>query len=178
MAKPPHKKLTEKQRVFCEEYLVDLNATQAAIRAGYNPNSAAEGGYENLRKPHIQEYITELKTKRSEKTGVDAEWVLRELVGIHNLDIIDILDEQGNFKSVLQWPKPWRIYLSGFDISEVNVSDTETVIRKIKWPDKVKNLELIGKHVKVQAFNEKSTQETTHKLDKSLEERLTGGSKR
>ena len=54
-------KLTPKQELFCKEYLIDLNAKQAAIRAGYSPKTAGEQGYENLNKPHLQAYITKAK---------------------------------------------------------------------------------------------------------------------
>lgn len=70
--------LTAKQERFCEEYLIDLNATQAAIRAGYSETSARNIASENMAKPDIMEYIAELKSKRSERTRIDAEWVLRQ----------------------------------------------------------------------------------------------------
>ena len=69
-------KLTAKQQAFCEEYMIDLNATQACIRAGYSESTAKEMGYENLTKPHIAEVIGELQAKRSAKTEITAEWVL------------------------------------------------------------------------------------------------------
>jgi phage terminase small subunit len=72
-------KLTPKQEMFCKEYLIDLNATQAAIRAGYSPKTAKETGYENLTKPHIAEYINDMKSKREEKVEITAEGVLRDL---------------------------------------------------------------------------------------------------
>ena len=75
-------KLTAKQQSFCEEYMIDLNATQAAIRAGYSENAARQQGAENMAKPVILEIIQELMAKRSEKVGVDAEWVLK---GIESL---------------------------------------------------------------------------------------------
>ena len=59
--------LTEKQKQFCHEYLVDLNATQAAIRAGYSKNSASAIGHENLRKPEIEKYIEELIGSRTKQ---------------------------------------------------------------------------------------------------------------
>lgn len=74
MAKP---KLTAKQEMFCLEYLIDLNATQAAIRAGYSEKTAKEQGYENLTKPHIHECITKLKGERSDKLTIDAAYVLK-----------------------------------------------------------------------------------------------------
>lgn len=73
------KKLTAKQRRFVEEYLVDLNATQAAKRAGYSERTAAEAGYENLRKPHLAEMIQKKLDERSKGTGITAEYVLKSL---------------------------------------------------------------------------------------------------
>jgi phage terminase small subunit len=73
------KKLTVKQRKFCLEYLVDLNATKAAIRAGYSKKSAQVIGCENLRKPIIQEFIGSKVEKAAEKTQTEAEWVMVEL---------------------------------------------------------------------------------------------------
>jgi phage terminase small subunit len=78
------KKLTDKQEMFCKEYLVDLNATQAAIRAGYSETSATEQGYENMIKPHIVERIQELMNKRSEKVGINAEDILNDILETRN----------------------------------------------------------------------------------------------
>jgi phage terminase small subunit len=75
-------KLTEKQRRFCEEYLVDLNATQAAIRAGYSENTARDIGCENLTKPNIAAYIAKAQKEISEKTLITAEWVVNRLKAI------------------------------------------------------------------------------------------------
>lgn len=75
-------KLTEKQKRFCEEYLIDFNATQAALRAGYSQKTAYSIGDENLRKPEIQSEIQTLIQKRSERTGISADSVIKELVKI------------------------------------------------------------------------------------------------
>ena len=74
--------LEPKQKSFCEQYLVDNNATQAAIRAGYTERSASSMGYENLKKPKIQKYISELKEARSLRTQVTADRILQELAKI------------------------------------------------------------------------------------------------
>lgn len=76
------KKLTDKQEMFCKEYLVDLNATQAAIRAGYSEKTANVIGGENLSKPYIREYIQKLMDKRSEKVEINAENVLQSILDI------------------------------------------------------------------------------------------------
>ena len=70
-------KLNPKQTLFCQEYLVDLNATQAAIRAGYSVKTAKETGYENLTKPHIAAFIQQSMDERAESTGITADYVLQ-----------------------------------------------------------------------------------------------------
>ncbi|MCU5775111.1 terminase small subunit [Erwiniaceae bacterium BAC15a-03b] len=152
-------KLTDKQELFAREYLKDLNATQAAIRAGYSEKTARATGCENLTKPDIVERIVQLKGDRNEEVGIDAAYVLRRLVEIDQMDVLDIMTDDMSIKPVSEWPASWRRYLSGFDLADMfegRGEDREMVgiLKKIKWPDKVKNLELLGKHVTVQAFKE------------------------
>lgn len=154
--------LTDKQEMFCHEYLIDLNATQAAIRAGYSVNTARKIGSENLTKPDIQSRIVKLKLQRCEMVGIDADYVLRRLVEIDRMDVLDILNDDGSLKQISLWPKAWRTSLTGLDISTTiqnfDEETAETILKKVKWPDKVKNLELLGKHVRVQAFKEQVEQ--------------------
>lgn len=145
--------LTDKQEMFCREYLIDLNATQAAIRAGYSEKTARASGCENLTKPDIQNRIAELKADRNEQVSVDAAYVLRRLIEIDEMDVLDILNANGELKPIKDWPKAWRTTLSGMDVTEM-AGDAAGLLKKIKWPDKVKNLELLGKHVTVQAFKD------------------------
>lgn len=154
-------KLTDKQELFAREYLKDLNATQAAIRAGYSEKTAKEVGYENLTKPHVLELVAELKAQRVEQTGIDAAYVLRRLTEIDQMDVLDILLANGELKPIKDWPKVWRTTLSGMDVVEMASADSAALLKKIKWPDKVKNLELLGKHVNVQAFREQTATEIT-----------------
>ncbi|EPL9570915.1 terminase small subunit [Providencia rettgeri] len=152
--------LTDKQEIFCREYLIDLNATQAAIRAGYSEKTANRTASENLSKPDIQLRISELLKKRSDRLQIDADYVLNRLVEIDQMDVLDILHDDGGIKPIHEWPKVWRTSLSGMDLAEMFESkdgerDLVGVMKKIKWPDKVKNIELLGKHVKVQAFKDK-----------------------
>ncbi len=154
--------LTKKQKAFCREYIKDLNAAQAAIRAGYSEKSAKEAGYENLTKPHISKFVAELMANRNEEAKIDADYVLKRLIQIDQMDFIDILEEDGSFRPVSKWPKVWRTYLSGIDIAEMSVEgQIAGVLKKIKWPDKVKNLELLGKHINVQAFKDKAEVDVT-----------------
>jgi len=75
-------KLTPKQKRFIDEYMIDLNATQAAIRAGYSSKRATQIGYENLTKPYISRAIQEKMAELAQKTELKAEWVLNELMDI------------------------------------------------------------------------------------------------
>ena len=72
-------KLNAKQRQFCHEYMTDMNAAQSAIRAGYSKKYAKETGYENLTKPHIQEFLGKLLSDREKRTEITADYVLRNL---------------------------------------------------------------------------------------------------
>lgn len=153
-------KLKPKQQRFVDEYLIDLNATQAAIRAGYAIKTAQEQSSRLLSNVMVQNAMQDALQARSERTKVDADYVLHRLVEIDQMDVLDILADDGSFKDISLWPKIWRQYLSGLDILEQfeGFGDERTqtgFIKKIKWPDKIKNLEMIGRHVDVQAFKEK-----------------------
>lgn len=154
------KKLKAKYEVFCREFLVDLNATQAAIRTGYSASRAHVTGAELYGKPEIRARIDELKRERIANLGIDANYVLLRLVEIDQMDAADIFNADMSVKPIIDWPPVWRRYLSGFDLAEMfegRGDDREMVgfLKKIKWPDKVRNLELIGKHISVQAFKDK-----------------------
>lgn len=150
--------LTARQSRFVDEYLIDLNATQAAIRAGYSKKTASRIGPELLGKTCVSSAIESRKALRSARTQVDADYVLHRLVEIDQMDVLDILNDDGGLKPVREWPKVWRTTLSGLDISTTianyDEEAIENILKKIKWPDKVKNLELIGKHVTVQAWRD------------------------
>jgi phage terminase small subunit len=156
--------LTDKQEMFCREYLVDLNATQAAIRAGYSDKTANRIAAQLLSKLDIEKRIQELMNDRSERLEITADYVLNRLVEIDQMDVLDILHDDGGIKPIHEWPKVWRTSLSGMDLAEMFESkdgerDLVGIMKKIKWPDKVKNLELLGKHRNVGAFVELSKTE-------------------
>jgi phage terminase small subunit len=76
--------------------------------------------------------------------------VLNRLIEIDQMDIIDILNDDGVVKPIGKWPKVWRQFLSGMDVTELKGKESEAgFLKKIKWPDKLRNLELIGKHLGV-----------------------------
>ncbi|HBP1591906.1 TPA: terminase small subunit [Pseudomonas aeruginosa] len=144
--------LTKKQRLFVDEYLIDLNATQAAIRAGYSTRRAAEIGYQLLQRPEVAQAIQAAMAERSKRTEVEADYVIRRLREIDEMDVLDILEDDGSFRSIRDWPKAWRQFLSGIEIAELFEGRGDDrriagVLRKVKWPDKLRNLELLSRHV-------------------------------
>ncbi|HCL3515761.1 TPA: terminase small subunit [Pseudomonas aeruginosa] len=144
--------LTKKQRLFVDEYLIDLNATQAAIRAGYSTRRATEIGYQLLQRPEVAQAIQAAMAERSRRTEVEADYVIRRLREIDEMDVLDILEDDGSFRSIRDWPKAWRQFLSGIEIAELFEGRGDDrriagVLRKVKWPDKLRNLELLSRHV-------------------------------
>jgi phage terminase small subunit len=147
--------LTAKQQAFVNEYVIDFNGAQSAIRAGYSERSAKELAADMLTKPNIQSAIAQAIEDRSKRTKIDADYVLKRLGQIDEMDCADVLNDDGSLKMVRDWPKIWRQMISGIDVTEMSGEGGAIVaVKKIKWPDKVKNLELIGKHVDVSAFRE------------------------
>lgn len=152
--------MTAKKWRFVEEYIKDLNATQAAIRAGYSARTAASQGERLLRDVDVSAAIHAALAERSKRVEVDADYVLKRLAEIDKMDAADILKDDGSIKPVQDWPPIWRQMISGLEMTELfegrgDQREMVGILKKIKWPDKVKNLELIGRHVGVQAFKDR-----------------------
>jgi len=154
-------KLTLRQRRFVDEYLIDLNATRAAIRAGYSENSAKQIGSRLLTNDDIMHYIEERTRAISEKSIVDAAWLLDHLCAIATASIGDIIDDNNRFLPVKQWPLIWTQMVNGLDIKQAINRNGEQVgepvmseLSKIKTMDRGAVLDKIGKHISVQAFSE------------------------
>lgn len=164
MARRNENNLTDKWQVFADSYLADesLNATKA-YKAAYpkvSQRTAESNGEKLLRKAEVAEYIAKAMQERSERTKVDSDYVLTRLAEIDQMDVLDILSDDGSMKPIRDWPKVWRQFISGMDLSELFEGSGDDrklvgILKKIKWPDKLKNLELLGKHVDVGAFKER-----------------------
>jgi len=170
-------KLNPKQEAFARQYLIDLNASQAAVRAGYkgDPNTV---GPRLLAHVGVRSLIDKLMAERAKKLEVDAEWVIKRLMQDATADIADIYDENGNLKPVHEWPMAFRTGLvAGVEtVQERNGEDEDgrpqfSTVRKVKLMDRSKLLEMIGRHVRVGAFKDKI--EHTGKL--TLESLVAGG---
>lgn len=138
-------KLTPKQERFCEEYLIDLNATQAAIRAGYSEKTAREQAAQNLSKLNIQEKIAELKAKRSQRTEITQDRVVKELAAMafaKATDYAQIADVGGKVAVMLT---PTAQLTKAQQAGIVGIKQTQAGI-EVKL-DKTKALELLGRHL-------------------------------
>lgn len=153
--------LAPMQLRFVEEYLIDLNATQAATRAGYKqPHVQGPRLLDNV---GVKAAISAAQEKRSKRLQVDSDWVLRRLAMEAEADLADLYDENGNLRPVADWPLIWRQGLvAGIDTAEERDGDSVVAdIRKVKLSDRIKRIELIGKHVNVQAFRDQIDHKVT-----------------
>lgn len=156
-------KLTDKQQRFVDEYLIDLNATQAAIRAGYSVRTANEQGAQNLAKLSIQDAISKKMAARSRRTGVNAERVVLELAKVAFAKMTDIVDSNGRIKEDAS-PDD----LACIESIKYKESDNEyggSVEREVKIASKLKALELLGKHLGMWSDKFNVTVEKSEKLD-------------
>ncbi|MEW8200415.1 MAG: terminase small subunit [Candidatus Thiodiazotropha endolucinida] len=168
-------KLNPRQQMFCREYIIDFNGTRAAIAAGYSKKSAKQMATENLSKPHIQNAIAELIQARNDRLKTDADWVLIRLREESDADVNDILDENGHLKDPEEWPLVWRRMISSIKITKRTDEDGNvTVTREIRKNENPRRLELIGKHVDVQAFRDRIAVED----ETSLADRMKAADKR
>lgn len=149
----PARSLTAKQQRFCEEYIVDLNATQAALRAGYSENNARFQGCENLTKPNIQTEIQKLKSKRSERVQIEADSVIKELVKLAFSNIEDFLEVlEGGEVTLKAFEVIEREKLAAIESIKINTTKNKDESREytttqFKLHSKLNALEQLGKHL-------------------------------
>lgn len=137
--------LNEKQRRFCEEYVIDWNATRAAKVAGYSEKTAAEMGYENLRKPQIQAYITEIQKDLSKLAGVSALRNILELKKLAYSNLSKFKDDWMTEKEFNELTEDEKACLSEIiHTSKTTEFGTENIV-KFKLFDKIKAIETINK---------------------------------
>lgn len=144
--------MTDKQVRFANEYIVDLNATQAAIRAGYASNSAKEQGCQLLTDDAVSALITDLKRKQFERIEITADKVLKEYAKIAFMDIREYYDANGRLLLPHDLSDAAAASLSGIDIDEIYgfvAGDKEKIgeTKKIKLHNKLAALDSLGKHL-------------------------------
>jgi phage terminase small subunit len=157
--------LTVKQEKFIEEYLIDLNGTQAAIRAGYNPNSANEQAARMLAKGSVASCVSKAMAERSKRTGVTQDRVLRELARLGFVNVTEVVNmDDATLRSGSEVDDTSAIASVKVKTTHTK-DDTEITEREIKFHDKVKSLELLGKHLAMFTDNLNLKEDATIKIE-------------
>lgn len=148
--KQPEIKLTEKQKIFCLEYIVDFNGAHAAIRAGYSKKTAGVIANENLNKPYLQNHIRKLIDKRADKTGVTSERVIEEFKKIAFSSIAHLHNTWISLKEFEDLTDDQKDTIESIKTRIRSYKENEELIKveeiQIKLYDKVRALENLGKH--------------------------------
>ena len=167
-------RLSEKQKRFCNEYLIDLNATQAAIRAGYSKKTACSIGHENLYKPDIQKYIQERQKALQQKTEITQERILKEFASIAFSDIRKFY-ENGVLKSINDIDDEAAAALASVRVFEERDKRGNLlgISKELKTYDKIKALENLGRHLgmfkdKLEIINSLTDSQIDELFDKIL----------
>lgn len=143
-------KLTRKQERFCEEYVIDWNATQAAIRAGYSEDSARQIGADNLSKAYIVDYIEEVRDDISKLCRITAIDNVRKLKAIASISIADFYDNWGALKPFKDLTDEQKYVISEIFDDVTSIGEDNTIINhktKIKLHDKIKAIIELNKMV-------------------------------
>ncbi len=146
---PPPSRLTPKQQRFVAEYLIDLNATQAAIRAGYLKKSAAQQACRLLINAKIAAAVAAKTKQQLEKADLTAEQVKARIGVLAFQDIREFFDEHGNLKAVHQLSDDAACRVASFEVIKKNAAAGDGVvdiIHKLKTVDVIKPLEMLAKH--------------------------------
>lgn len=134
-------KLTDKQRRFVDEYLIDLNATQAAIRTGYSAKTAEQQGSRLLINVKVQQAISKKMAERSKRTGINQDRVVLELARIAFVKMTDVVDNDGKIKEDATDDDLACIESIKYKPTDAGVE------REVKVSPKIKALELLGRHL-------------------------------
>lgn len=138
------RKLTPKQQRFVDEYLIDLNATQAAIRAGYSPKTATAIASENLSKPSISAAIACAMAERSKRTGITQDRILEELAKVAFIKLTDIVDDTGKIKAGAT--NEDRACIESIKYKRTDTDTGYSEEREVKASSKLKAIELLMRH--------------------------------
>jgi len=143
-------KLTPKQLKFCQEYLIDLNATQAAIRAGYSPKTASEQGTRLLGNVKVQEYIQEKQKNKAVELDITQTMILQELVKIAFGDVKNYFDEHGRLINISELQGNISASIKSVTVQQEKIKMegeilVEESVKKIESYDKLKAIDTINR---------------------------------
>ncbi|SCM82448.1 Terminase small subunit (modular protein) [uncultured Sporomusa sp.] len=138
-------KLTPQQKRFCEEYMLDLNQTAAAIRAGYSPNSANEQASRLLANVNVRAYVDIMMAERSTRVGVSSDRVIRELARLSFSNPAKVVAEDGSILDTAT--EDDLAAVSAIKVKKTTTKAGVTIEREVRFTDKNKSLELLARHL-------------------------------
>lgn len=189
--------LSDRERLFVAEYLKDLNQTQAAIRAGYAPRSARQQACRLMTKAYIAEAIAAGVGKREAQILGDSDFILKRLREEADADVLDLFDDEGGLRPMKEWPLVWRKGLIvGMETRSVAADEEKNdetlepqghggalkrakkpthIVLNIRFADRIRRIELLGRHTAVSAWKDKVQLDVSDPL-KKLAEQIIGRS--
>lgn len=163
--------LTEKQRLFCLEYIKDFNATQAATRAGYSKKTAGKIGSENLLKPEIQQELAGAIEKTFKGVGLEADRVIAEIMKMAFFNAKDLYDEDGNLKNIHDMPDEVTCCIAGIEVDTAKImrdadGNPEEIhqLKKVKLWNKDRALETLCKYLGILVERREVKTDTTIRI--------------
>lgn len=171
--------LNEKQQIFAREYLVDRNATRAAIAAGYKPKTATQAGSRLLRNVKVQAFISSCAEKIFNNLDVSAEKVLRGLAELAFYDPRKMFRADGTLKSILEMDDPSAMALCAIDVHTTQETEektdkdgessepavtSKTITSKVRMANRGENLERLGRYFKLFGSNDANPPATVRVL--------------
>lgn len=172
-------KLNDKQKLFVKHYVKELNATNAAIAAGYSEKTARMQGCRLLTNDNISKAIANGLQKRMDKADIDAQYVLDELLACWRARIGDLFTKAGKLLPVYQWPDIWQKMIGSVTVKKITAgfsdADEDAIgeIVSMAQVDKAKYLKMLGDHTNIKAWD------NTQKIEVNVvSERLSAAKKR
>lgn len=138
--------LTEKQKRFVEEYLIDMNGARAAREAGYSESAARETASRLLKTPEVAQAVRKARESLSERTEITQDWVLQRWAAIADVDKRAFFDDAGRLRPVSEWTREMALAVDGLDVTETE-GEIAVKISKLKLSSSKAALDSIARHL-------------------------------
>lgn len=138
--------LTEQQKRFVEEYLIDMNGARAARAAGYSESAARETASRLLKKPEVAQAVRKARASLSERTEITQDWVLQRWAAIADVDKREFFDDAGRLRPVSEWTREMALAVDGLDVTETE-GEIAVKVSKLKLSSSKAALDSIARHL-------------------------------
>ncbi len=153
-------KLTERDILFCKNYIIHMKTTKAALLAGFPKRSATQQGWATLQKPLVIKYLAKIRKERDARLhlDIDADYVMRRLHEIESFDVTDLYNAEGALLDVSEWPEGAGMIIAGLTLDERKVPNgngdyEDRITKTLKLENRTQALIQLGKLQGVNAFD-------------------------